>query len=169
MPYLLCHEFVCHAFQGAKRASDDPFAEGWMDRVALNLHDFWADELFPSAPQLAREEAHFLSALVRTSFDGLEDPHPVTRAARTLGWMAADLVEQFFKPFEHGFGEPSLFTQLSIQMNLEVTGVDHRGLFVAEVMRTRRDPKLRLLLNSRLREVAEGVGDVNGVLNFFAD
>ncbi len=54
-------------------------------------------------------------------------------------------------------------------MNLEVTGVDHRGLFVAEVMRTRRDPKLRLLLNSRLREVAEGVGDVNGVLNFFAD
>lgn len=169
VPYLLCHELVCHAFQGVERASDDPFSEGWMDRVAVNLHDYWADELFPVAPQLAREEAHFLSQLVRTYFQGLEDPYPATRAARFQGWMAAGLVEQFFKPFEHGGGEPSLFTRLSTQMNVEVTSVDHRAAFVANVLRTRRNAKLRLLLNSRLREVADGIGDAKSVLNFFCN
>lgn len=135
VPYLLCHELVCHAFQGAEHRSDDPFGEGWMDRVALALHDAWSDDLFPTAPQLAREEANALALAVRTRAVGLIEPHMTTRAARRQGWDAAGNVQRWLTRWEGGQSQsPSSFELLSVEMNSAVHSVAERKEFVANVL-----------------------------------
>jgi len=85
VPYLLCHELICHVNQAAPMSSEDPFGGGWMDLVALQLHNHWAEEIFPWAPALARSAAARLSDDVLRRWHGLEEPHMTTRAVRSQG------------------------------------------------------------------------------------
>jgi hypothetical protein len=56
IPYVFLHELICHVWDGAETGiipepSDaDPFAEGWMDFIAICLHDEWLDSRYPQLP-----------------------------------------------------------------------------------------------------------------------
>jgi len=167
IPYLLCHELVCHVFQGADHDSEDPFAEGWMDRVALTLHQVWAQALFARAPQLARDQAEELSNLVRLNLPGLVRGQPVTRAARRQGWAAAGMVNEILSRFDSGIGPPSLFALLSLELNVIRCDVGQRLNFVSAVRATERDEDLGYALARRLRDWVGGRCEAVDVL-FFA-
>jgi hypothetical protein len=169
VPYVLCHELVCHAFQGAVNSDEDSFAEGWMDQVALSLHDEWSDHLFPRAPQLARDAADALSSYLREDALYLDDSYGKTRDARRLGWAAAEEVERFLRG--HDDAPPSLFHKLSIQLNvLPDFDFRRRRAFVAAVRAaskefTRRAKRDAVLLQWKERQI--GASElVSGVIGW---
>jgi len=151
VPYLLCHELVCHVNQAAPLDSLDPFAEGWMDFVAWQLHDEWADQLFPWAPAEARKAARSLSETVLKRWRDLPEPHMATRAARSLGRLAAEFVESKLQPFDAGrqppgagYSQPddgqqafSLLARLSLQLNRVPAELSNRVSMVDRILKAR--------------------------------
>lgn len=166
LPYLLCHELICHAYQGADHRNDDPFAEGWMDRVSLALAQVWSGCLFPLAAQLARDESAQLSELLRMNLSGLPRPQPWSRASRRQGWAAAGVVKEWLRPFEKFGSAPGLFEQLSIELNRVRCTVGQRMAFVSAVQLSEEDASLRCRLSLRLRAWVEGTTDARAVLHF---
>jgi hypothetical protein len=177
IPYLLCHELASHVFQGADHDTEDPFAEGWMDSVALSLHQDWAQVFFPWAPEFAREQARDLSTLKQLNLSGLTRGEPVMRAARRQGYRAADTVNEILSRYDTVGGPPSLFHQLSIELNLVRCTVGQRLNFVSAVeaagrgthakhQATDADSRLAYQLSRRLRDWIKGKCDAAAVLCF---
>jgi hypothetical protein len=166
VPYLLCHELICHVNQAAPMSSEDPFAEGWMDLVALQLHDQWAEEIFPWAPALARAAAARLSDAVLQRWPGMPEPHMTTRAARSLGREAAQWVREKLRPFlDPGQAVPELI-RLSLQLNRVSLTVADRLEFVSRVNSGRADPRVQAHLLARLRLWLENIEKADRVLSF---
>jgi hypothetical protein len=166
IPYLLCHELVCHVNQGAPMDSGDPFAEGWMDLVAMRLHDEWANEIFPWAPAMARSAASRLSDVVLRRWQGLAEPSMTTRAARVQGRYAAEFVAQLLEPSRNATDRgPGELTCLSLQLNVVPSIVAARKDFVSRVNQARFDPALQARLLAALGRWRQGV-HVNKVLFF---
>ena len=168
VPYLLCHELVCHAFQRPKLQNDDPFAEGWMDCVALSLHDAWSGDLYPQEEQLARAEAHNLSRSLRENWELLGQNSPTLagiRRERFKGWFAAELVKRWLEPFETT-SRPTRFERLSIEMNQVDLSVIQREAFVSAVNASKNDDRLKGMLSARLRAWVGEVVDAPAVLTF---
>jgi len=163
VPFLLCHELVCHATQGAPMDSSDPFAEGWMDLIAQRLHDRWLDKVFPWAPKFARTCADELSCITRQRGPDLPDLHSNTRAARAMGRQAALLIEEALRVVRHPSSRsPSrALERLSLQLNRVSSTVTDRWSFVAKIMRLLDRPETQLDRNEleqrvRLRRCLQG-------------
>jgi hypothetical protein len=166
VPYLLCHELICHVNQAAPMSSEDPFAEGWMDLVALQLHDEWAEEIFPWAPALARHAAGRLSDAVLQRWPGLQEPHMKTRALRFVGREAAQWVQAKLRPFHDPSRVPPELIRLSLQLNRVPLTVADRLEFISKVNRVRFDPGLQAHLLARLRQWLDGKERADRVLSF---
>jgi hypothetical protein len=166
VPYLLCHELICHVNQAAPMSSEDPFAEGWMDLVALQLHDQWAEEIFPWAPALARHAAQRLSDAVLQRWPGLQEPHMRTRALRLLGREAARWVQEKLRPFHDPSRVPPELIRLSLQLNRVPLTVADRLEFISKVNRGRFEPRLQASLLARLRLWLENIEKADRVLSF---
>jgi hypothetical protein len=163
VPYLLCHELVCHVNQGTPMDSGDPFAEGWMDLVAKRLHDLWANEIFPWAPAMALSAADRLSGDVLRRWQGLAEPHMTTRAARVQGRYAARSVEQDLNSSRSVTDRTTEeLTCLSLQLNVTSSSVSARKDFVSRVNGAAFDPALRARLLAMLGRWRRGaaIGEV---------
>ena len=156
VPYLLCHEMICHVNQSAPMSSEDPFGEGWMDLIALQLHDQWAEEIFPWAPSLARSAAARLSDDVLRRWRGLPEPHMTTRGLRYAGREAARWVEEKLVPFHDPSKVPSELIRLSLQLNRASPTVADRMEFISKV-NCKSDPRLQAGLLVQLRLWVEDV------------
>jgi hypothetical protein len=167
VPYLLCHELICHVNQAAPLSSEDPFAEGWMDFVALQLHNQWAEKIFPWAPARARNAAARLSDTVLRRWQGLPEPHMTTRALRSQGCEAAQWVQEKLQPFhDSSLALPELIP-LSLQLNRVSPTVADRLEFISKVNRGRfEDPRLQASLLIRLRMWLEDLKKADKVLSF---
>lgn len=150
VPYLLCHELVCHVNQAAPMDSGDPFAEGWMDFVAKLLHDQWVDQIFPWAPAMARSAASRLSDIVLRRWPGLVEPHMTTRAARVQGQYAAGWAEQHLGSRQDVLEQAANLICLSLQLNRTPSTVADRKAFVAKVNHASLDPALRARFSATL-------------------
>ena len=166
VPYLLCHELICHVNQAAPMSSEDPFAEGWMDLVALQLHDRWAEEIFPWAPELARRAAGRLSDAVLQRWPGLQEPHMRTRALRFLGREAAQWVQAKLRPFHDPGRIPPELIRLSLQLNRVPLTVADRLEFISKINRSRFEPRVQASLLARLRLWLEDLEKADRVLSF---
>jgi hypothetical protein len=166
VPYLLCHELICHVNQAAPMSSEDPFAEGWMDLVALQLHDQWAEEIFPWAPALARRAAERLSDAVLQRWPGLQEPHMRTRALRLVGREAAQWVQERLRPFHDPSRVPPELVRLSLQLNRVPLTVADRLEFISKVNLGRFEPRLQASLLARLRLWLENIEKADKVLSF---
>jgi hypothetical protein len=166
VPYLLCHELICHVNQAAPMSSEDPFAEGWMDLVALQLHDQWAEEIFPWAPALARRAAERLSDAVIQRWPGLQEPHMRTRALRLVGREAAQWVQEKLRPCHDPNRVPPELIELSLQLNRVPLTVADRLEFISRVNRGRFEPRLQASLLARLRLWLENMEQADKVLSF---
>jgi hypothetical protein len=90
VPYLLFHELLVHAYARPPANSDlsahgiDRFAEGWMDSIALRVHDslMWSRQ--PHGPAACRAAGVFHSA----RFAGGADP--IETGARLQGRQCAE-------------------------------------------------------------------------------
>lgn len=167
IPYLLCHELVCHANQAAPMSTCDAFAEGWMDLVALRLHHEWAVQMFPWAPSAAREAAEKLSSDVLDRWPDLPEPHMSTRGVRYQGRLAAMWVEEILEPFhDPGSSAPELI-RLSLQLNRTSPTLAGRLDFIAKVLDGKTtDKALKAKLLLALRRWCDGDGGPGGVLSF---
>lgn len=166
VPYLLCHELICHVNQAAPMSSEDPFGEGWMDLVALQLHDHWAEKIFPWAPALARSAAARLSDDVLRRWRGLPEPHMTTRAVRSRGRVAARWVEGKLEKFHDPSKVPSELIRLSLQLNRASPTVAGRLEFISKVNDT-SDFRLQAGLLAQLRLwVDETEKEADRVLSF---
>jgi hypothetical protein len=166
VPYLLCHELICHVNQAAPMDSVDSFAEGWMDFVAWRLHDLWADTIFPWAPELAREAAGRLSDVVLQRWRGLPEPHLTTRAMRANGRRAAKFVESKLRPFDDGNQPIPPLARLSLLLNRVSPTVTGRMAFVSRINNAQRDWGLEARLLADLRRWLDGNTPPPGVLSF---
>ncbi len=166
VPYLLCHELICHVNQAAPMSSEDPFAEGWMDLVALQLHDQWAEEIFPWAPALARDAAARLSDTVLQRWSGLPEPHMHTRALRNVGHVAARWVQDKLRPFHDPAQVLPELIRLSLQLNRVPLTVAGRMEFISKVNLGSSEPRLQARLLARLRQWLEGAKKADEVLSF---
>jgi hypothetical protein len=167
VPYLLCHELICHVNQAAPMSSEDPFAEGWMDLVALQLHNQWAEEIFPWAPATARAAAKRLSDTVLQRWPGLPEPHMRTRAARSEGHEAARWVRDKLRPFLGQGQVLPAFWRLSAQLNRVSLTVADRMEFISRVnLGSRFDVGIQAKLLARLRLWLEDTEQANKVLSF---
>jgi hypothetical protein len=166
IPYLLCHELVCHVNQAAPMSSEDPFAEGWMDMVALQLHDLWAERLFPWAPLQARNAASRLSDAVLQRWRELPEPHMTARALRSMGREAAQSVEAKLQPFHDPDHPVPELVRLSLQLNRVSPTVAGRLEFISKVNNGRFEPSLEARLLSRLRMWLQGTAGAESVLSF---
>ena len=166
VPYLLCHELICHVSQAAPMSSEDPFAEGWMDLVALQLHDEWAEEIFPWAPALARSAAARLSDGVLRRWRGLPEPHMRTRALRSQGREAAQWAQEKLRPFHDPGSVPPELIRLSLQLNRVSVTVADRLEFISKVNYGRSNPRLQASLLARLRLWLENIEKADKVLSF---
>jgi hypothetical protein len=165
VPYLLCHELICHVNQAAPMSSEDPFGEGWMDLVALQLHNHWAEEIFPWAPALARSAAARLSDDVLRRWHGLKEPHMKTRAVRSQGREAARWVQEKLGPFHDPGKVPSELIRLSLQLNRASPTVADRMDFISKV-NYRSDFRLQAGLLAQLRLWLENGEKADRVLSF---
>lgn len=167
VPYLLCHELVCHANQAAAMDSADSFAEGWMDLIAKKLHDQWVGDIFPWAPALARDAAGSLYRQIEQRWQGMPEPHMATRAARKAGRVAAAWVGENLQPLQDpGQAVPALI-RLSLQLNRSTPTFAGRVEFVSKVNNARTsDPGLQAALAGELRRWIEGTGSVQELLSF---
>jgi hypothetical protein len=158
VPYVLCHELVCHAGQAAPHRSTDPFTEGWMDVVAVQLHDKWIAEVFPWNPRLARDAAHHLSRTLRSLGPHLEPPHDVTRAARLKGAAAAADVSMLLSPFavDLGLDPGTTFEKLSLQVNRVPANRTEHLRFVEDAYTAVRMPNVDPVGRSRLAAALRG-------------
>ena len=166
VPYLLCHELICHVNQAAPMSSEDSFAEGWMDLVALQLHNQWAEEIFPWAPARARSAAMRLSDIVLQRWRGMPEPHMTTRAARSQGREAAQWVQEKLQPFHDSSQVPPELIRLSLQLNRVPLTVADRLEFVSRVIRGRFEPRLQAGLLVQLRLWLENTERADRVLSF---
>jgi hypothetical protein len=154
VPYLLCHELICHVNQAAPMSSEDPFGEGWMDLVALQLHDHWAGQIFPWAPLLARSTATRLSNDVLKRWRGLPEPYMRTRGLRNEGREAARWVEEKLEPFHDPSKAPSELIRLSLQLNRASPTVAGRIEFISKI-NYRSNLRLQAGLLAQLRRWLE--------------
>lgn len=170
VPYLLCHEIVCHVNQAAPMSSDDAFGEGWMDMVALQLHDRWADQIFPWAPALARSAANRLSDTVLRRWTGMHKQDLDARAARSVGREAARSVGDMLGPFLGNSQDTSGLIQLSLQLNRATPTVAGRLAFVSKINSIESglnlDPGLKAALLARLRLWLQGTAQAETILSF---
>jgi hypothetical protein len=144
-------------------SSEDPFAEGWMDLVALQLHDQWAEKIFPWAPALARDAAARLSDGVLRRWRGLPEPHMTTRAVRSRGREAARWVQEKLRPFHDPSKVPPELIRLSL--NRVSPTVADRMEFISKV-NDRSNPRLQASLLARLRLWLENIEKADRVLSF---
>jgi len=168
VPYLLCHELVCHASQSVLPDSADPFTEGWMDFLAKRLHDVWVGDLFPWAPTFATAASDRLAQVGGFLGPNLREPHLTTRAARTLGRVAGQWTEHWLEPFarEKGLDTFVLFQRLSIQLNrVPATSADHKR-FIAKVARCVRDPETEIHFGAVARQWVSGKATAEDLLSF---
>jgi hypothetical protein len=166
VPYLLCHELVCHVNQAAPMSSEDPLAEGWMDMVALQLHNRWANKIFPGEARLAVNAANRLSDGVLKLWRGLPEPHLTTRVMRTRGNDAAQWVEGKLQPFDDPRQDLPGLIRLSLQLNRVSPTVADRLEFVSKVNNCRRDLGLQARLLASLRRWRDDLGSASDVLSF---
>jgi len=166
VPYLLCHELICHVNQAAPMSSEDPFAEGWMDLVALQLHNQWAEKIFPWAPALARSAATRLSDGVLRRWRGLPEPHMRTRALRSQGREAAQWIQEKLGPFHDPSKVPPELIRLSLQLNRVSATVADRLEFISKINCGRSNPRLQASLLARLRLWLENIEKADRVLSF---
>jgi len=147
IPFLLCHELICHVNQAAPMDSGDPFAEGWMDLIAQRLHNRWIDSVFPWAPTFARRCASELSYITTQRGQHLPYLHSTTRATRMLGHHAAQLTEgalRVTRPARPMRSSRAL-EHLSLQLNRVSATVPQRWSFVVKIVRLldRRPEQMR--------------------------
>jgi len=167
VPYLLCHELVCHANQAAPMDSEDPFAEGWMDLVAKRLHDHWIEEIFPWAPALARDAANRLYYLIEQRWPRMPEPHMTTRAARKVGRVAATWVEKKLQPFQDVQEPVPALVRLSLQLNRASPTFAGRVAFIGKVNNAGiSDHELQAKLLAELRRWLEGHSSADNILSF---
>lgn len=171
VPYLLCHEIVCHVYQSAPMAGEDAFAEGWMDLVALRLHHQWAPRIFPWEPALARWYAERLSRDVLQRRENLPEPEQTTRGIRSQGRLAAEWVEETLQRLLPGSTPPAAeMIWLSLQLNRTPATLADRLEFVTQVVEARGSRGIaRAKLLAQLRLWADGGYDPGGaakVLSF---
>lgn len=175
IPYVLCHELLCHASQAAAESdATDPFTEGWMDDVATFVHERSTSALFPWEPSFAAEEGGRLSDSLHKLTDGLSYAERKARYARMLGLSAARIVRHDMADLSglrRGVGADTLFHQLSVELNT-VPAVspardlaDHRA-FVDSVVKTARDPLAKVRLKAALRKWITGHQTAKEVLAF---
>lgn len=174
IPYVLCHELLCHASQAASSSDAlDPFTEGWMDEVAASVHGRRRLTLFPWLPDAAATKGRQLCEELRTLRDGLEDLETKARYARIQGAYAACTVRKILgglAGLAPGVTSQSLFERLSVELNsvAAASPEEYLGLhktFISNViaaerfnqlaLRTRRDAALRKWVTGQLsaREV----------------
>jgi hypothetical protein len=148
VPYVICHEVLCHASQAASSSdSTDPFTEGWMDAVASTVHAKSASALFPWDPDAAVEEGQRLSSVLRTLGSGLSDLDLKARSARLQGFHAACTVRGVLGSLANlskGRHGQRLFERLSVELNTVPSAGQERDLavhraFVSNVLASRRD------------------------------
>lgn len=169
VPYLLCHELVCHVSQGAPMDSGDPFAEGWMDHVAHTMHGRLTSTVLPWDPGFAGTCAEELRLITSRRGPGIHDPHDTTRAARQVGWKAAMIMQGLLKLAGAARPEAAL-EQLSLQLNRLDSTVAARLDFVAGIANCGGSAPAQLLRRRRLRELLgrwlAGEIDAREVLSF---
>jgi hypothetical protein len=167
VPYLLCHELICHVNQAGPMSSEDSFGEGWMDLVALQLHNHWAGKIFPWAPALARTAGARLSDDVLRRWRGLPEPHMTTRAVRDRGRAAAQWVEDALEKLtrtDQG-SEPSEMVRLSLQLNRASPTLAGRIEFISKV-NDRSNWRRQAGLLAELRRWLWDTEEVDRVLSF---
>ena len=152
MPYLLCHELVCHVSQRAPTDSGDPFAEGWMDLVAHRMHDRWVRSVFPWAPEFAHDSAEELSRITRRRGNGIPHPHDKTRAARQVGRSAAGRMEELLR-LAGSVRPAAALERLSLQLNRVDATVADRLAFVGLINSCAGTGPEQLGKRYRLREL----------------
>ena len=117
--YVLMHELVSHAAQGpwdercTSPAEDDPFAEGWMDLVAIAVHRASLDGLGPAdipVPEAASDFIHTSEALHAARRDQPE----LSAARRRVGMDTADALRRYMLTPER---RPDNFLALSLALN----------------------------------------------------
>jgi hypothetical protein len=155
VPYLFCHELVCHAWQGIQTKSaasrnkisstrmDDYFAEGWMDAVAYHIFDAFVQRLSTSEA-LMRHEHRELALLVHNDRQSIwrnaRLPDDLTERAQNLhrqrlarlnvGVRSALQFAQFLRDHADGFDPESAWYKISFDLNLRAEIVDRRQEFV---------------------------------------
>lgn len=160
IPYVLCHELLCHASQAAPSSDPtDPFTEGWMDEVARTVHADNAATLFPWDPAAATEEGGRLCDMLRVMGPHLPDLHLRARAARLQGIRAAQLVQEVLSDLAElspGMDGRGLFVRLSVELNTVSTESEpylaaHRQ-FVSSVLAGRQDRAFAVRRDALLRK-----------------
>lgn len=121
IPYVLCHELLCHASQaGSSSEVTDPFIEGWMDDLAAMVHSKRRMALFPWRPDAAADEGLRLCMTLRSLHDDLEYLQRQARSARMQGAFAARIAQTILRdlaPLSPPRGRRSLFQRLSVELN----------------------------------------------------
>jgi hypothetical protein len=161
IPYVLCHELLCHASQ-ALPSSDitDPFTEGWMDEIARQVHAKNVGTLFPLDPDMAAQEGGRLCDALRRLGTFAKGVHHEARSARLTGVRAACLAQQVLgnlaelSASDDGWG---LFERLSVQLNTVPATNPRQDLaahikFVSNVNAGRRVPRLAVQRDALLRK-----------------
>lgn len=178
IPYVLCHELLCHASQAAPSSDvTDPLTEGWMDEVAASIHDSRTKTLFPWDPDIATQEGRRLCEALRTLRPGLNGIQRTTRSARIQGAEAARIVRRILADLARlsNLSGGNLFLRLSVELNAvratspeEYLGA-HRS-FVSRVITAERDGERAVVLRARrdaaLRKWVIGQLSATEVLSF---
>jgi hypothetical protein len=160
VPYLFCHELVCHAGQAAPHNIEDPYTEGFMDEVALQFHDQWRKRIFPWQPALAKDAALSLAMTLRRQADYVPQPHDETRDIRRRGAAAASRVAEVVGAFANdaGLDPDATFRRLALQLNRVPADYADHARFVQRVNASKRRPERAAALAVAIRRW--GAGDV---------
>ncbi|MBI1349165.1 hypothetical protein GC163_23090 [bacterium] len=189
VPYLICHEIICHTFQGIlcgpprKRQAtmpNDYFAEGWMDYVAhqvfqkiLNDQSKYVSSLFRTEHEQIAQFLHDDRYLISEDrFSGLA-PNEVgieksRRARIELGVKAAAWFDQFLRNFTRFGINQNTFMQFSFDLNARAELREERQTLVCELYRFfsgRPDGHAIAQLAETVRRYVEN-GELDGFLNF---
>jgi hypothetical protein len=161
IPYVLCHELVCHASQaGSSSEVTDPFIEGWMDNLAAMVSSRRRTDLFPWRPGAAADEGQRLCMALRSLYEDLEYLQRQARSARVQGAAAARIAQGILRdlaPLSPPRGRRSLFQRLSVELNAveaasaqEYLAVHQR--FIANVISGEHNPVAGVHRNALFRE-----------------
>jgi len=175
IPYVLCHELLCHASQAASSSDvTDPFTEGWMDEVAASVHGKQTATLFPWLPGTAAIEGRRLCEALRVLRDDLDDLEKKARSARIQGAYAARIVRKILARLAELSpltGRRSLFERLSVELNAVAAASpkEYLGLhqtFVSNVIAGEQYPALGTRRDAVLRKWVARQVSASEVLSF---
>jgi hypothetical protein len=173
IPYVLCHELLCHASQaGPSSEVTDPFIEGWMDDLAAEVHSRRKRTLFPWRPDAAVDEGQRLCMALRSLHEDLEYLQKQARSARVQGAFAAHIARRILKdlaPLSPPGGRRSLFERLSVELNAtDAANAQHylavHQKFVANVISGEIDPETGVRRNALFRAWVTGRASARQVL-----